>query len=44
MFALLFAVATNSDIHAPQISTHAQVSSFNRVGNTPRFREVNVGA
>ena len=26
------------------VSTHAQVSSFNRVGNTPRFREVNVGA
>jgi len=26
------------------ISTHAQVSSFNRVGNTPRFREENVGA
>jgi len=29
---------------SPPISTHAQVSSFNRVGNAPRFREVKIGA
>ena len=26
------------------VGTHAQVSSFNRVGNAARFREVKVGA